>query len=326
MHSATAKACANIALIKYWGKQDAESNSPATPSLSLSLDGLTTTTTVKRIDGDTRKILDTFLINDETVSDSVAKRLTAYLDLWRDRGLIEGRFSVESHNSFPTGAGLASSASGFAALAMALSALATKQLNRRQISRLARRGSGSAARSIPGGIAAMPATSDPGATCLIPAEEVPWGMVVAEVKSTPKSVGSTEGMNLSRDTSPYYSQWLATAKRDYQAMKIAIQERDFTAIGTLAEANSHAMHACMVATRPALIYWNDLTLRLLHEMTKWRSGGLETYATIDAGPHVCFFSKRADLDQLLDLVKRVEGVKVATLNLPGPAALITERS
>jgi len=104
----------------------------------------------------------------------------------------------------------------------------------------------------------------------------------------------------------------------------AVERRDFSAVGALAESNSHAMHACMIATRPALIYWNDVTLRLLQEMKQWRKEGLETYATIDAGPHVCILSKREDLAAVHDRATEIPGVNRATINLPGPAARIVE--
>ncbi len=324
MRAVTARACANIALIKYWGKRDVLANTPATPSLSLTVDQLTTTTTVERISSDSPSLDDQFMINQSPVSEKEAVRLTRYLDLWRETGLISGNFRVHSQNSFPTGAGLASSASGFAALAMALSGFSEQKISERNLSRLARRGSGSAARSIPAGISAMPLSDDPFARCILPEEEVPWGMVITEVESTPKAIGSTVGMNLSHDTSPYYRQWLATAKRDYKVMLDAVERRDFSAVGALAESNSHAMHACMIATRPALIYWNDVTLRLLQEMKQWRKEGLETYATIDAGPHVCILSKREDLAAVHDRATEIPGVNRATINLPGPAARIVE--
>ncbi len=325
MQRVTARAGANIALIKYWGKRDEGSNAPATPSLSLTLDQLTTTTTVTRLSGTSQTIRDTFSINGESLSGKGADRLRRYLDLWRGEGLIEGTFAVSSKNSFPTGAGLASSASGFAALAAALAAFSRKPLSKRLLSQLARRGSGSAARSIPGGIAAMPLSNDPAARELVPADDVPWGMVIVEVESTPKAIGSTEGMNLSRDTSPYYAAWLATARRDYKAMLGAVKALDFTAVGELAEANSHAMHACMVATRPALLYWNDVTLRVLHELAQWRKAGtVEAYATIDAGPHVCLLARREDLERVRKLAAKLPGVARAKINLPGQPARVLE--
>jgi diphosphomevalonate decarboxylase len=326
MRSVTARAYANIALVKYWGKRDVLTNTPATPSLSLTVDQLTTTTTVTRVPADIHTSNDHFEINGSSVSEVERQRLSHYLDIWRNSGMIEGLFAVRSKNSFPTGAGLASSASGYAALATALSGISERRVNRSELSRLARRGSGSAARSIPGGIAALPLSDNPSSRCLVQPEQVPWGMVIAEVESTPKSIGSTEGMNLSRDTSPYYFKWLSTAKRDYRSMLNALKRRDFTSAGSLAEANSHAMHACMIATRPGLVYWNDVTIRLLHKLADWRNGGLETYATVDAGPHVCFLAKREDLAEVHKQAVRVSGVSRATINLPGPAAHIVEDS
>ncbi len=316
----TARAFANIALIKYWGKRDLPGNVPATPSISLALDALKTETTVIPLpEGDDR-----FYLNDAETDSKTAARLKRFLDLWRGQGLLKGTFEVHSRNVFPTGAGLASSASGFAALTQAMAGVSEKPIRRSLLSKLARRGSGSAARSIPGGLAALPPTNDPGARILLPAEKVPWGMAVAVVKAAQKKVGSTEGMQRSRSTSPYYAAWVSRTKHDYKDMLEAVSAMDFTRIGELTEASATAMHACMIATRPALVYWTGTTVDLLHAVREWRADGLEAYATIDAGPHVALLCRLKDLDAVAERTRAIAGVETVFIGKPAGGAEIVK--
>ncbi len=316
----TAQAHANIALVKYWGKQPGPDHVPATPSISLALDKLVTKTTVKR----SKDRSDRFRINNSAPDGTAFHRLARYLETWRKENLIEGYFHVSSENSFPTKAGLASSASGFAALAMALSAFAEKKLSRKDLSRLARRGSGSAARSIPGSLAVMPLSVDPSARVLLPAEKVPWGMVVAVVTGGKKHIGSTEAMELSRQTSPFFSTWISQAKRDYKEMLAAIENLDFTRMGEISEGNAKSMHACMMATRPALIYWSGTTVDIIRAAQQWRADGLETYVTIDAGHHVALLGKLKDLDKIAKKTSKLHGVTKALICKPAGGAEILE--
>ncbi|MBS1261307.1 MAG: hypothetical protein MAG453_00628 [Calditrichaeota bacterium] len=321
----TARACANIALVKYWGKRDERRNTPATPSISLALSGLTTTTTVERFGDDPSEMPDHVELNGDAARGDSGARVAGYISLWRDLGLIDGAYAVYSQNDFPTGTGLASSSSGFAALAAALAEFSEQKLNAVNLSRLARRGSGSAARSIAGGIAALPSTSDPAARRLVEPNDVPWGMVVAIVETAPKTVGSTEGMNLSRSTSPYYGSWVTIAKHDYRAMLSAIRDRDLVRTGELAESNCYAMQACMLTTHPPLLYWNEVTTRLMRRVLAWRREGVRVYATADAGPHVCFLADRADLDALAGKAASVEGVTDVNVSLPGAPAEVVSK-
>ena len=158
-------------------------------------------------------------------------RLRSFIDSWRAKGLVGGFFEVSSYNSFPTRAGLASSSSGFVALSLALWAIAGGKQSRRALSRLARTGSGSAARSVIGGLAALPLGSDPAARLLAPPENIPWGMVIAVVDAKGKETSSREGMELCRRHSPYYRCWLAQAKRDYRPMLRALANLDLAAVG-----------------------------------------------------------------------------------------------
>jgi len=315
------RAYANIALCKYWGKMTGKGNLPATPSISITLKSLQTETEVCPSDSES----DSFQIDGKSVDEFSYKRLSGYLDYWRDSKIIKGYFSVKSTNTFPAKAGLASSASGYAALAKALSAFSSKKISNIELSRLARIGSGSAARSIPGGLSKLPVGKNPAASLLVSADDLPWGMVIVTIDAGEKKTGSREGMESSRETSPYYKSWLSQSKLDYKAMLSAISNMDFSSVGKVCEANTMAMHACMIATRPPLIYWSKATLPVLQRVPEWREGGLETYYTTDAGPHVILLGKLEDLDKIASEASRIPGVVAVDSSLPGDGAKIIKR-
>ncbi|MBN2082732.1 diphosphomevalonate decarboxylase [bacterium] len=294
----TARAWANIALCKYWGKLGPD-NAPATPSLSLALDGLATTTSVTAIN----RQQDVVLLDGQPAAGAARRRVLEFVDRWRTYTLVSGHFRIESHNDFPTAAGLASSASAYAALTVALAGHAVAELPTGALSRLARMGSGSAARSITGGLSALGAGRDPAAQLLAPAGEVPWGMVVAVVEAPAKEISSREGMELSRRTSPFYRAWVLTDRYHYRELAGALKSWDLAKTGELMEENMLAMHACMLTTQPALIYWSPATLAVLHALREWRRKGLNAWATIDAGAHVALLCDQRDLNKVAGKLK-----------------------
>jgi diphosphomevalonate decarboxylase len=315
-----ARAFANIALVKYWGKLPTKINSPATPSVSLALAALKTETIIERIDLNS----DNFIINNSRPDKETAARLRTYLDIWRQRKLIKGHFNINSQNNFPTGSGLASSASGYAALALGLGAMAERKISLAELSRLARLGSGSAARSVIGGIASLRDGTDPAAKVIIRAEDIPWGMVIAIVEDQKKKISSRLGMGHSSRTSPYYENWVTQAKTDYKLILKAIANRNLSRIGEIAEANALAMHACMMSSQPPLVYWQPATVELIRMAPIWRKQGLHTFFTIDAGPNVIFLGKRMDLLQIARRVKRIAGVKQVIVSKPGGGAEVVK--
>jgi len=321
----TAQACANIALCKYWGKQG-PGNAPATPSISLALAELAATTTVTRVE-DSR---DRLVLNGRRATGVTRDRLLEYLAVWRQRGIISGCFRLEARNSFPTAAGLASSAAGYAALALALSGFAKSRLTRAELSRLARWGSGSSARSIPGGLAALATGKDPAARRLAEAGEVPWGMVVALVDAQAKQVSSREGMELSRRTSRFFEEWTRIGQQHYREMRRALRSWDLARVGELMEENTLAMHACMLTTRPPLFYWRAATVELMQQARSWRQTGLQVYATTDAGANVALLCKRSDLARVAQRLKRLKSAGAAIADViasePGGPARIVVRS
>ncbi|MBD3380887.1 MAG: diphosphomevalonate decarboxylase [candidate division Zixibacteria bacterium] len=322
IHRVKARAFANIALSKYWGKASGTENRPATPSISIALAGLVTETVVAK----NTKNSDSFTLNGRRPQKHEVQRMRDFLDLWRKRGLIRGHYRVSTDNDFPTASGLASSSSGFAALAMALSGISEKNLSVAELSRLARMGSGSAARSIVGGVARMPVSKNPDAQEIVSADDIDWGMVIVEVEAPEKSISSREGMQLCAETSPYYKEWLKQAKLDYRALESAIIRRDLEEVGKLTEANAMAMHACMVASRPSLLYFNDVSLRVIQEVIRWRKKGLQVYFTMDAGPHLALLSKTSNLKKIANRAAKIKGVFSAQPSLPGGPAVILEKS
>jgi diphosphomevalonate decarboxylase len=286
----TAVAHPNIALVKYWGKRDRALNLPAVPSLSLTLGGYRTRTTVQW--GADR---DRFVLNGVEQDDPKVRAVLDLLDPARPP------CAVESDNDFPTGAGLASSASGFAALVVAAAAASGRSLGPRELSVLARRGSGSACRSIFGGFVEWPLGqradgADSAAVPLAPADHWDLRMVVAVVSEGRKAVGSTEGMERSRATSPYWGAWLDLGPRAVEEARGAVLARDLEALGAVMERSTFAMHATMHSATPPLLYFQPATVALLHAVFELRRSGVSAWATMDAGPQVKVLCAPADAD------------------------------
>ncbi len=313
--TAHAQAQPNIALVKYWGKREGGGNLPASGSLSLTLDALWTRTTVS---------FDPALPSDEVRLDgapasAAAERVLRFLDLLRQRAGIDWRARVITANNFPTGAGLASSASGFAALALAGSAALGLSLDRRELSMLARQGSGSAARSLFGGFVRMHAGSrsdgaDAFAAPLLDAAAWPLSVVVAVTSTAAKAVGSGPGMEISRRTSPFHAAWLEGADQDLALAEQAVAEQDFAALAAVSEHSCLKMHAVMLASQPALVYWNGATVECLHAVRTLRErDGLGVFFTIDAGPQVKAVCLPQHAKQVAEALRSVAGVQTVLI-------------
>ncbi|HVK72048.1 MAG TPA: diphosphomevalonate decarboxylase [Kofleriaceae bacterium] len=324
----TARACANIALVKYWGKRDADRNLPAAGSLSLTLDALTTVTTVRF---DPTLAVDEMRLGGAPVSAAVLARTSTWLDRVRAMASIDFRAAIDTVNHFPTASGLASSASGFAALALAASRAAGVALDDAALSRLARVGSGSAARSIHGGFVRMHAGvradgEDAYATPIhAPALAARVRMVVCEIGGgAAKTHGSRDAMEHCAETSPLYAGWLGIVPRDLEAAEDAIAAGDLAALGAIAEHDALAMHAAAIASRPAIIYWQPATLAALAEVRALRAAGRAAWATMDAGPHVKVLTDAADVDAVAAAMAEVPGVTAVTIAAAGGRADVIE--
>jgi len=282
---ATAVAHPNIALIKYWGKSDVASNLPAVGSISITLDSLTTTT---RVLFDDRLADDEFELNGRPAPERLA-RVRACLDLFRRRLGTTPSARVESQNNFPTAAGLASSASGFAALVVAIDRALGSGLDRATLAELARQCSGSAARSIFGGFVELSLDREARRTSvrqILGGEDWPMRVVIAVTSAEEKTVGSTEGMRHIEQSSPYYGAWVATSDSDLSHARSAIMQHDFDSLADISEQSCLKMHAVALAARPGLLYWNGTTVECVHRIRSLRGEGTSVFFTIDAGPQV----------------------------------------
>ncbi len=287
MRSATAIAHPNIALIKYWGKRNRRLNLPSVSSLSLTLDTFKTQTTVK---WDCTS--DSFVLNKKKNDGKEAQKVFAFLDLLEPNRPF---CRVESFNNFPTAAGLASSSSAFAALALAASSagqLPQASLDQRHtLSALARQGSGSACRSLWGGWVLWNKGkkddgSDSHAKPIYPSEYWDLKLIVAVVSSEPKKVGSTAGMIHTEKTSPLYPLWVQSSDDDLKEAISAIDLKDIDRLGAVMEHSMLKMHATMLAARPAVRYLKPQSLSVLDKLEQLRSEGIPCYGTMDAGPNV----------------------------------------
>lgn len=280
-----AYAPANLALVKYWGKRDPELNLPVTGSLSVSLGPLGATTEIT-----VHPETDSCTLNGNLlpVDRPFARRLSAYLDLFRTPGLPH--FSVVTTNTVPVGAGLASSAAGFAALVVALDQLCGWGLPTRALSILARLGSGSACRSVvPGFVHWHEGRQPDGMDSFAEALPDRWPELrlgVLTVSAAEKLVSSRAGMEACMATAAFYPAWPVKARADLDLVRAALAGHDFAALGQVSESNALAMHAVMLTAWPPLLYWQPETIAAIHRVQALRRAGLAVYLTMDAGPNL----------------------------------------
>ncbi len=309
---ATAVAPSNIAFIKYWGKKDEVLRIPENGSVAMTLDKLTTTTTVE-FGNDYQD--DEVLIDGEVVVGKERERVVEHLDRVRSMAGINERARVVSKNSFPKSKGLSSSASGFAALTVAASNAAGLRLSERELSMLARLGSGSACRSIPSGFVEWVAGNSHEtsyAKTIYPADHWDLVDVVVVTDSEKKHVSTTEGQKLAAG-SPFYGVRLQGIEEKLILMKQYIKDKDFTAFGELCEREALEMHAVMLTSSPPLLYWQPATVRVMQAVQQWRREGLESYFTLNTGQDVHVLCERGikkELEKKLRFLNGVQGIQV----------------
>lgn len=316
---ATARAHPNIALIKYWGKRDAARNLPAAGSISATLGNIGTSMAVEL---DESLQGDVLTINGREREDMLP-RVTRCLDSVLGERRSAAR--VTSRADFPIAAGIASSASAFAALVVAANAAAGIHRGAAELASLAGRASGSAARSLYGGFVELqPGEDDVSVICLRPASEWPLRVVIAITDAGPKLLGSTEAMEISRETSPFYARWLEQQADDLVAARAAIAACDFTELALVAEHNCLKMHSVMWSSRPPLVYWNGVTLECLRAVRDLRSDGADVFFTVDAGPQVKAFCTAADEARVHDALASVAGVTDVLVGGLGEATVLLD--
>ncbi len=276
---ATAQAQPNIALIKYWGKRDAGRNLPAVSSLSLTLDSLWTRMTVEF---DPALQTDHLELNGEAAG-SLLPRVSRCLDLVA--GANRARAAVTSECNFPIAAGLASSASAFAALVVATSYAAKIDADTLTLARLAGAVSGSAARSLYPGIVLLK-SDDREILVETISSDWPLELVVAVTDESSKAVSSSEAMLHSAGTSPFYGAWVQQQEQDIATALGAVNSRDFSALASIAEHNCLKMHSLMWTSRPPVVYWNQATMACMRAVRGLQADGVPVFFTIDAGPQL----------------------------------------
>lgn len=321
---ATANAGANIALIKYWGTRDPTLNIPLNDSVSITLDETRTTTTVE-FDPDI--VGDTLSIGGEPASDTALERASRHLDLLRELAGVDWRARIVSENTFPMGAGIASSASAFAALTVAGAAALGLDLTPREMSRIARRGSGSASRSLYGGYVWWHAGYDDASSYAEQiAPQTHWDLrdIIVIVEEEEKPVSSSQGHRLAQ-TSDFLQTRLAQVEDNLPAVRDAILARDLAMLGPIIEADALAIHFVMMSSTPALFYWAPATISILKAVQRWRAEGLDAYFTIDAGPNVHVICEAADADTIERRARGIAGVRDIIVAGPGEGPNVVVR-
>lgn len=317
MKNAAFRAHTNIALIKYWGKEDEKLFIPMNSSLSLTLNELYTDTFVSRLEEGAK---DSFILNNQEQSEEETKKISKFLDLFRKEASISSAFRVESINHVPTAAGLASSASAFAALAGAMNQVTGLQMDPQKLSTYARRGSGSSTRSLFGGFVEWQKGTSSEDSMAIPIDHADWdiGMVIVAVNKTAKKISSRLGMKQTVETSPFYPAWVSSAKDDLIAIKAAIQERDFKRLGEITEHSAMKMHGSMLGAKSPIIYFEPDSMKAIQTVKKLREEGLLCYVTMDAGPNVKVLCRLSEAEKIKQVLLEDFTEEQVLISGPGP--------
>lgn len=322
-NKATAISTSNIAFIKYWGNHDAHLRLPLNDSISMNLAALTTTTTVEF---DAHREQDEVIIDGAPAPEAAAKRVVAHLDRVRALARISDHAHVVSRNTFPQGSGLASSASAFAALSAAAAHAAGLELSERELSILARQGSGSAARSIPPGYVewiAARSSDDSYARMIAPPEHWALRDVVVIVTDQAKLVSSTEG-HLRSVSSPFLSERLNRLPIRFHHVRRALRAKDLAALGPDLEAEALELHCIAMTSRPPIFYWTPATLRVMQAAMAWRHEGLNSYFTLDAGANVHLICAEEASEEVARSARALPEVKDVIVSGPGPGTVLVE--
>jgi len=313
---ATAIAPSNIAFIKYWGKKDEDLKIPENGSISMNLSNLITTTTVEF---DPKYEKDLITVNNKS-NDQVEGRIIKHLNLIRKKTNINLKAKVLSINNFPEGTGLSSSASGFAALTIAGAKAAGLNLDEKELSNLARQGSGSACRSIPDGFVEW---VDEGAKSLYPPEY--WNIVdvVAIISQDKKDISSTDGQK-NAQTSPFFKTRLLNIDKKIIQLKKSLENKNFTEFGQLVESEALELHAIMLTSTPALIYWQPETIKLMKLVKKWKREGLEVYFTVNTGQDIHLIIEEKNSKKLVQKLQTLKEAKKIIINRPAVGARLSD--
>jgi|SRR5581483_3939386 diphosphomevalonate decarboxylase len=323
----TAISCANIAFIKYWGNHDAKLRMPLNDSLSMNLDALTTETTVEFDDALEN---DEIVIGGEPADEKTTARVVEHLNRIRQEAKLNAKARVHSRNNFPSAAGLASSASAFAALTLAATRAAGLELGERQLSILARQGSGSAARSIPAGFVEWLAATNVTSTSeqsyarqLMPPDAWELCDVIAIVSSDAKKIPSAEGHAVAH-TSPFLGERISRLPIRYHRVRRELLAKNLQGMGPDIETEAIELHMIAMTSRPPIFYWAPGTVRVMDAVREWRREGLEAYYTLDAGPNVHIIVEAKNADEIAKRVRELDAVQKVFVSAPGGGATLSE--
>jgi diphosphomevalonate decarboxylase len=321
MHS-EAIAHPNIALIKYWGNREDALRIPANGSISLTLGELENRMSV-RFEESLES--DELIINGELAEPEMIQRASAHLDLLRAMAGVAYAARLESTTNFPLGAGIASSAAAYAALTVAAASALQLDLDKKELSRIARRGSGSAARSIFGGcVELLAGNANQASYAQQIAPEDHWKVIdlVVIVDEGVKHTGSSAGHTLA-SSSPLQETRVADAPRRLLSCRNSILERDFQSLSQIVERDSDMMHAIMMTSEPPLHFWSGETLQIMAAVRNLRAEGASVCYTIDAGPNVhCLCLPESENDVLQTLTNHENGPWKVLRAQSGPAARV----
>ena len=320
---ATAVAPSNIAFIKYWGRKDEKLRLPENGSISMNLSNLKTTTTVE-FNPDFKE--DEIIVNG-VKEESEGSRAIKHLDRIRKIAKINHKAKVVTKNNFPTGTGLSSSASGFAALTVAGAKAAGLSLSEKELSIHARQGSGSACRSIPDGFVEWldGYTSDTSYGVSLYSHDY-WDIVdvVVVVSKNKKEVSTTEGQKLA-NSSPFFPARLERIKEKIKLIKKYLKEKDFKNFGELLEQEALELHAIMLTSSPSLIYWLPGTLKVMHAVKRWRADGLPVYFTVNTGQDIHLICQKKDIAKVVKKAEEISDVQKTIINYPSKGAQLIEK-
>lgn len=320
---ATCRATSNIAFVKYWGRIDDTLRLPMNGSISMNLAAATTSTT---LEFDPTLSQDQIDAHSLPLNEKQAARVFGHVDRIRHIAGIQTRARLSTHNNFPMGAGIASSASAFAALTVAAASAAQLDLSERELSILARQGSGSACRSIPAGFVEWHYGEDDNSSF---AEQIAppdhWDIrdLIAITQTGHKAVGSADGNKLV-DTSPFNKTRVELAKQSLVTIRQAIIERDWTVLGEETEREAIRLHVIAMTSQPAIFYWNPVTLEIIQAVIEWRQNGLEAYYTIDAGANVHVLAQAADAPEVETRLRGIGGVTEVIHSSAGEGAVLIQ--
>ncbi|HAP9877363.1 TPA: diphosphomevalonate decarboxylase [Enterococcus faecium] len=325
MFKGKARAYTNIALIKYWGKKNEELILPMNNSLSLTLDAFYTETEVIFSDS---YMVDEFYLDGTLQDEKATKKVSQFLDLFRKEAGLSLKASVISQNFVPTAAGLASSASGLAALAGACNTALKLGLDDLSLSRFARRGSGSACRSIFGGFVEWEKGHDDLSSYAKPVPsdsfEDDLAMVFVLINDQKKEVSSRNGMSRTVETSSFYQGWLDSVEGDLYQLKQAIKTKDFQLLGETMERNGLKMHGTTLAAQPPFTYWSPDSLKAMDAVRQLRKQGIPCYFTMDAGPNVKVLVENSHLSEVQETFTKLFSKEQVITAHAGPGIAIIE--